>query len=496
MKRIVIGVGAILAACGTSGEGSSGVDAGGAPDGADAARVPAGVKRTDPAAVHVEGGAFRDGRGRQLLFRGYNTKVNGLFDVSFDDGRRPNYTFAGFEEKDAVRFEQLGFDVMRLPVSWSALEPHPRAYSEAFLQKLDQVLDMARRHAFYVVIDMHQDSYSKEIGEDGAPLWAIVPPPPALLEGPSDDSRRTTGPVLSAGFSFFADAKATDGRPLQEAFIDAVLVMARRFVGNPSVLGYEDFNEPVVLQHDQLDAFHARFADALHDVDADAPVLFEPTATRNQTDAAFMPSAPWSNGPGVYTPHIYTGQFSLPSQNGWESEDPAVLAPSMIAAVKEAAAWGTPLFVSEFGCDQSVPRGARWMEAELDLQDRALASSTAWAWDSGGWGFTSSAGVEWPATTRVMSRMFPRAVAGDLIAIDRPAAGQMRVRFRATARAAGAPNEVSVSADHVTGYAITCDGASVPFEAKAGRATFVCPPVASVADGAEHVFEVTGTPVP
>jgi len=43
--------------------------------------------------VHVEGAAFRDGQGRQLLFRGYNTKVDGIFDVTFEDGRAPNYTF-------------------------------------------------------------------------------------------------------------------------------------------------------------------------------------------------------------------------------------------------------------------------------------------------------------------------------------------------------------------------------------------------------------------
>ena len=79
-------------------------------------------------------------------------------------------------------------------MNWSSLEPQPKQYSQAFLDKLTAVLGLARAHHFYVFIDMHQDAYSKEIGEDGAPLWAIVPPPPALLSGPSDDSRRLTGP--------------------------------------------------------------------------------------------------------------------------------------------------------------------------------------------------------------------------------------------------------------------------------------------------------------
>src|SRR5215472_12528125 len=169
---------------------------------------PGAATRTDPDAVHVVGRTFRDGRGRQLLFRGYNAKATTLFDVTFPDGRTPNETFDDFDDTAATRIEELGMNVLRLPVNWSGLEPQPLAYSDAFFAKLAAVLDLARAHHFYVVIDMHQDAYSKEIGEDGAPLWAIVPPPPQLLSGPSDDSRRTSGPVIAAGFSFFANANA------------------------------------------------------------------------------------------------------------------------------------------------------------------------------------------------------------------------------------------------------------------------------------------------
>src|SRR5207249_2822832 len=153
-----------------------------------------------------------------------------------------------------------------------------------------------------------------------------------------------------------------------------------------AILGFEAFNEPVVFRAGQLEEFHARFADGIHAIDADAPVLFEPMGFRNQTDKAPTPGEPWKHGAGVYAPHIYTGQFTIPSQNGWESEDPSLLLPSMQAASDEAAAWATPIFVTEFRCDQSVPRGPKWFAAELDLQDRFLASSTAWAWEPGGWG--------------------------------------------------------------------------------------------------------------
>lgn len=452
--------------------------------------APAGPPgRTDPAAVHVEGGTFRDGQGRQLLFRGYNAKVNGIFDVTFDDGRIPNYTFPSFDEDGAKKFEELGLDAMRLTINWSALEPHPLQYAQRFFDEVEAVLAMAKAHHFYVILDMHQDSYSKEIGEDGAPLWAIVPPPDKLLQGPSDDSRRTTAVVLNAGFSFFDDANATDGRPLQEAFIQAVEQMARRWSLRPEVLGFEDFNEPVVLSPTQLRDFHERFADRVHAIDKDAPVLFEPAATRNQTDQALVPGDPWSHGPGVYAVHIYTGQFSIPDQHGWQSEDTSVLAPSMTAAKNEAAAWATPMFVTEFGCDQSVPRGPKWMSAELDLQDAALASSTAWAWEPGAWGIRDDLMNYRPDTVRVVSRAYPRAVAGDLVSIEHPAPGHLLVRYRATARTKGLAHEVSASADWVKDYRILCDGADTTFTPATGRATFVCP-----WSPGDHTFELVGTP--
>ncbi len=447
----------------------------------------AAARRTAPEAVRVEGRRFRDGLGRELLFRGYNAKVTPLFDVTFDDGRRPTQVFPEFTAADAQRYEQLGFSALRLPINWSGLEPQPQQYREAFFEKLAEVLTLAAAHHFYVIIDFHQDAYSKEIGEDGAPLWAIVPPPEQLLEGPYDDARRLSGQVLSAGFSFFDNAPATDGRPLQEAFVAAAQRVAERVVGHPWVLGFEAFNEPVVLSTDQLDAFHQRFAEGVHAVDRDAPIFFEPPGTRNQADRARQPEAPWAYGPGVYAPHIYTAWFSRPSQDNWASEDPAVLENSMLLADAEAAAWGTPLFITEFGCDQTVERGPRWLAAELDLQDRLLASSTAWIWaEAGSWGLHDGAHQERSATARVMARMVPRAIAGDLLAIERPTPAQLRVRYRALTQPL--EHEVSVADDFYSAVTVRCDDTPVEYVRHPGRITFRCP----AADGREHWLTVQG----
>jgi len=182
----------------------------------DAAAPPSVTPADTLARIHVDGTVFRDALGRQVVLRGYNARVDGIFDDTFDDGRIALDTIPPFDEDAGRRFEELGLNVLRLPVNWSGLEPQPQQYSEAYMQRVDAVVELGRRHHFYVLIDMHQDAYSKEIGQDGAPLWAIVPPPQMLLQGPLTDlDARTASPqVLAATASFIANRPATDGRPL------------------------------------------------------------------------------------------------------------------------------------------------------------------------------------------------------------------------------------------------------------------------------------------
>jgi len=161
----------------------------------------------------------------------------------------------------------------------------------------------------------------------------------------------------------------------------------------------------------------------------------------------------------------------------------------MEAADQEARAWATPLFVTEFGCDQSIARGPKWLAAELDLQDRFLTSSTSWIWEEkGSWGAVDANRVERYATTRVMARPYPRAVAGDLLSIERPDPSRLVVHYRAKAATRDLPHEVSASSAYFVDFKTSCDGAEVPATRAPGRATFTCP----ATDG-EHTFELQGT---
>jgi Cellulase (glycosyl hydrolase family 5) len=66
---------------------------------------------------------MRDREGRSLVLRGVNAKQPGIFDVTFSDGREARYEVPSFDADDAAYIRKSGFNVVRLPINWSAIEP-------------------------------------------------------------------------------------------------------------------------------------------------------------------------------------------------------------------------------------------------------------------------------------------------------------------------------------------------------------------------------------
>ena len=145
-----------------------------------------------------------------------------------------------------------GFDVVRLLVSWSRLEPQRGVFDDAYLARVASTVKAAARYGIYSVIDMHQDAWGKyiaspkgvhctnggtpAIGWDGAPKWAT------LTNGAdtcAHGSREMSDAVETAWDSFYADRDGIMGQ-LVATWAD----VARRFATDPAVAGYDLLNEP------------------------------------------------------------------------------------------------------------------------------------------------------------------------------------------------------------------------------------------------------------
>jgi len=424
-----------------------------------------------------DGRHFRDVEGRIVLLRGINARVGGVFDVSFDDGRTPLEPIPTLTAADCTRMRQLGFNLLRLPINWSGIEPTRGHYDSAYLSAVHAAVDCARAAELYVVIDLHQDAYSKEIGEDGAPLWAIDPPPQMLLEGPLDDleTRRVSAQVQQAFETFF---DVNDAAGLQADFIAMLRQVASEFADDPAVVGFELFNEPVATL-DQTEAFHLRAAAAVREQAPDKLVFFEPPAIRNLVDFQPLASASFPTEGAVYSPHIYTFVFGN-NPIALENLTKEALRPSVDAARAEADAYQTPLFIGEFGVGPDTTNADNWMAWQAELHDEYLASDAFWVWkeeSQASWGLFDKVGDSWqerPQVVAWVSRMYPQRIAGSDVALRYDSAtGVMTLNATGggshfiyipeaaatTATGTCNGNPLALSRDAATGTAeVECDG--------------------------------------
>lgn len=433
---------------------------------------------------------FVDAEGRVVFLRGVNARVDGVFDVDLGPMRVPLETIPAFGAADAARMRELGFNILRLPIQWSGVEPtdeSPPAYDQAYLDEVEAIVDHCRAAGVLVLLDFHQDAYSKEIGEDGAPLWAIQPPPTMLLEGPLDDlaARRASAQVLAAFRTFFGDAEP--GPTLRTRFASMAAHVTSRFIGDDAVVGVEVFNEPFA-SHEQILRLNTEVAEAIRAADPARLVFFEPEALgRNFTDESPIPEQPFPVEGAVYSPHVYTFAFDLPV--AWDPgvHDIESLRAGNVSAALEARAWGTPLFVGEWGFNPALPSATDYYGWQLDLQDEMGASSAVWVWkeeSQGRWGLhdhddMTGVWTERPELRAVLARPRVERVAGwpETMRYD-SATEELTLTFTGSDDVS-APTLLYVpdAVDWKASFVVTCDGAeiSVTRDAATGLVEAPCP---------------------
>jgi endoglycosylceramidase len=404
-----------------------------------------------------------DASGRQVLLKGVN--VDGIVDYFRTDLRTPyptdpaayangacppdDRTVEGVRvcDFDFAQMRPLGYDAIRLNLSWSLLEPQPGKIDGQYLDRIAQVVAWAKAQGIYTVLDLHQDAWSKYVystpsdpcsgrlqstpGYDGAPLWASAHVTPACaLNG----TRELDSAVAEDFQRLWSDAPAPDGRGLQEHYADVVIALARRFHDDPAVAGYEIINEPnpgfaavpAAMDASELFPFYGK---VVNEVVATVPrfrqlFFVEPNVERNVTDQreVVTPWSIYSSYPNVvYAPHVYTGVFTadqeaagmrfLPPQGGYAT------------AIDDAKTLRLPLWVGEFGNNPSDDDTI--LRTHYELQDQFGLGGSLWLWKEnandtnpsffwGVYGPPFGTGTPQPKRIAYTARAYPLYVAGNL----------------------------------------------------------------------------------
>ena len=361
-------------------------------------------------------------------------------------------------QSDLAQMAALGFNSLRLPLSWSLLEPERGHFSQTYLDRVAQVVEWARALGIYVIVDMHQNAYSRFVGagegvdlsaNSGAPAWATITdgmPSKLLIK----DQREANPAVIESFNNFWYNR---DG--IQEEYIAAIAFLAARFKDDSTVAGYSIFNEPQPgwnlppgFEDLLLFPFYRRVIDAVTGVHDGLPCptgiympafcgyrdlgihdlrhlfFIEPGLLRQITDFPTHLGLPVSSYPNlVFDIHAYTHGFTVekllkPSQDPstatypWGGYDQ-----TYSLGEREARAMGAALFVSEFGNDPKYD--SLILTNELLEQEKHLVGFAFWAWKENGtntWGVydasaTESSGCIRPARERQLARVYPRASA-------------------------------------------------------------------------------------
>ncbi len=358
------------------------------PPGASAAdfRLPALHAEPDP----VAGGRIVDAHGREVLLRGVN--VNAFVEYwAYAPALFTTYPFTG---RDADLIAEIGWNTVRLLISWSRVEPAPGVYDEHYLDLVEEAVRLLEQRGIYTLVDLHQDAWgpslatrpgeacgSPAFGWDGAPAWATLDEDElrCILIGP-----RELSPAVVRSFqNFWADAPGPGGVGIQTRYLRMLSHVAARFAPHDAVAGFDVMNEPNAFfffpdVEGQFTDFTAAALQAVRagEAEAGAPrrlVLLEPAIT--WADFGFGAPLPFPyDDQVVYAPHLYQGGISATPLS----------AAAFQQARDEAAALmgGAPVLSGEWGSD---PRRAAdpaddYFERHAALQDDFRFGATLWTW--------------------------------------------------------------------------------------------------------------------
>ena len=102
-----------------------------------------------------------------------------------------------------------------------------------------------RDAGLWVILDMHQDLYSRKYLGDGAPEWACLDDGIPFVAMPGGWFMNYQTPAVIRAFdNFWANKPGPGGIGIQDRFISAWQHVARRFKDDKNIIGYDVMNEP------------------------------------------------------------------------------------------------------------------------------------------------------------------------------------------------------------------------------------------------------------
>lgn len=429
-----------------------------------------------PEQLRHQGRWLVDSTGRVVLLHG----VNAVWKLA--PYVAPN-TAEGFTAKDADFLAANGFNAVRLGVLFAGVMPKPGVVDAAYLDKIDRIVQLLAARHLYVLLDFHQDDFNEKFTGEGLPAWAIHDDGLPFVPTGSFFTNYFT-PALARTFdNLWAN---TDG--LWDAYGAGWTAVAKRFGGQPYLMGYDLFNEPSAGSQaltcanvngcPQFDATLQNFYDhvraTIRTADRGNLVWYEPQFFFNALSTSHFgriddPQVALSWHDYACAP-AFAGSSVIPGDPDCAINEPRV----MDNAETQRAAMGAGALLTEYGSHDDISDLARMTK----LADDRLSGWMYWAYKA--WHdptgnpaaeglFADDADLSTLKAPKadVLIRPYPQAIAGVPLALSwDPASRTMDLRL--TPKVGVGPTDVFVPARHyAAGYEAVVTGGRVMSPAQA-----------------------------
>ncbi len=366
-------------------------------------------------ALTVNGRFFRDATGGTVILRGA--------DVGGNSKVPPFKAIDPVSQLDPL--PTWGMNVIRLLFTWEAYEGVKGTYDDSgYLAYYKSVVEAAGQRGIYVVVDFHQDAFSRYSLEgcgEGFPQWALPPSvTPATPDNGADCANWGQRQIGDADINASWDAFYSDANGVRTAYLAMITRVATALASEPAVIGYDLLNEPLGDEPTQIGPLYTDAVAAIRTADPNAIAFVSPNGVTSAGEATKLPQPTFTNY--CYSPHFYDPTVSL--LKSWGGSDESIGFGAMIGT---STAWGVPLFLGEYGSPPDVDEVDGYMGAMATQLNAALASGAQWAYTPGwtptakdGWDTEDFSIVDNTGATRAnfRPRPFPRRVAGTPLTLD------------------------------------------------------------------------------
>ena len=257
--------------------------------------------------------------GRYAIFHGVNVVVKLPPFIPDTEKFDPYFSF---NDEDISILKRLGINLVRLGIIWESIEYAEGQYNSTHLEKMSTIVSKLEDNGITVIVDAHQDMFSRLFCGEGAPKfyaekmtyatdcnsnllsrffklvtaciplstnnWRYnedgLPEIEDCVAGSFIDYHKSPE-LMSIYDSFFKNENG-----VLDAFVNFWKFVAQKFKGRKNVLGYDLWNEPwasnlwvdikslipgYVDNHILLD-FYSKIDEGISQVDPDYTMLFEP----------------------------------------------------------------------------------------------------------------------------------------------------------------------------------------------------------------------------